>query len=360
MEGHWQVQIGKIWKPLQRHISLRLDIAVAHGEQENFEMDGKVMNVQALTFVKAKNEPQCQIRRVPGLPFVDPIYDDPRWFFLNDEEGFEPYPLNVSIAIEKSYQEYLGGGPASLYGQVGGSTLVISFDDLKQWDEDSPGSQKYVLRASGEKTIMEYDYYTQYSYLPGTEDTPRWYVNREAGPAMFHMETSLQVEEAYQLWKMCLYRNYQVGFNIKYANINGVIDFDNRTCAFPNATRGLLRVPEMKTPKYDDAIPLDVLRYTQQLCDQDRKISEAEYVHVSWFWRLDDKWVVPFAPQDCLSIEAAYHKPGLLSRLTGTVTVQVTFGEISVSFREMRMKGKPEIILDRLLKAEELPDVNSS
>ncbi len=24
-------------------------------------MDGKVMNVQALTFVRAKNEPQCQV-----------------------------------------------------------------------------------------------------------------------------------------------------------------------------------------------------------------------------------------------------------------------------------------------------------
>ena len=101
------------------------------------------------------------------------------------------------------------------------------------------------------------------------------------------------------------------------------------------ASRALVRVPSMETPVYRNEISIDKMRIQRSLIAQDSK--GADYT-VKWFWRHNERFVVPFTTQECSTIEAIYtaHKAGTFSvtALLGLSKnyLRTRFGELSFEF----------------------------
>ncbi len=131
--------------------------------------------------------------------------------------------------------------------------------------------------------------------------------------------------------------------NTNNSNIDNNTTINTHTTTF----RGILRVPDMTLPTYNDAVAIDVILQSQLACDQHARIDSSR--RVQWFWRISDVLAVPFSTVDTESIECAYQNPGFMARLTGCVAVQTSFGELSVVFREMKIRGCPEMYDDIIM-----------
>ncbi len=99
--------------------------------------------------------------------------------------------------------------------------------------------------------------------------------------------------------------------------------------------RALVRVPPMQKPTYRTEITTDDLRYQQSISPQDYIGANA---NITWYWRRNDRFVVPFTSDESAAIETLYGRKGIsLTAFAAKfglakTSVQTGFGELEFDF----------------------------